>query len=336
LKKVSVIGAGSWGTALAFVLAENGYDVFLHSHNAEIISDINERHRNFKYLKDAPLPENIRCFSDYETVLKDSRFVVFVVPSHAMREVVKKAAPFLDENALIVHASKGIEINTLKSMSEVLKEELPVSYADKIVVFSGPSHAEEVVKRMPTAITASCYNVHYAKEVQKLFMNHYLRVYTNNDVIGVELGGSLKNIIALAAGLSDGLGYGDNAKAALLTRGLSEIARLGIRLGANPMTFSGLAGIGDLIVTGTSVHSRNWKTGNLLAKGHTLDEALSSLGMVAEGVKTTKAAHLLSDKLQIELPITNQLYGILFLGKEPKEAVKELMERNMTDEFNFF
>lgn len=333
MKKVSVIGAGSWGTALASVLADNGYQVWLHSKDDHVANEIMNHHTNAKYLPNTLLPASLSCSSSMKEVVEHAEFVLFVVPSHAMRQVAKQVAPYLDKDALVAHASKGIEIETSKTMSVVLKEELSSVISSPIVVFSGPSHAEEVVLKHPTAIVAACEELKLAKKVQKLFMNPYLRVYTNTDVVGVELGGSLKNIIALAAGLSDGLGFGDNAKAALLTRGLAEITRLGVKMGADPLTFSGLTGIGDLIVTGTSKHSRNWRTGNLLAQGKTLDEALEEIGMVAEGVKTTKAAHLISQHLQVELPITNQLYALLFEQKDPRQAVKDLMERNKVNEW---
>lgn len=334
MSKVAVIGAGSWGTALASVLANNQHEVRMHTNLLSIVEDINTNHRNERYLPGETLPSSIVCSMDYQTVLQEADYVLFVVPSHVMREVAKQAAPFIEPHAVIIHASKGIEVETLKRLSVVLQEELPSTFHEKIVAFSGPSHAEEVIKQMPTAIVSACPTIAYAKDVQRLFMNETFRVYSSDDIVGVELGGSLKNIIALGAGLSDGLGYGDNAKAALLTRGLAEMSKLGIALGANPLTFNGLAGIGDLIVTGTSVHSRNWRTGNLLAKGSTLQEALDSLGMVAEGVKTTKAVHRLANELHIDLPITAQLYAVLFEGADPATAVKNLMERDMKEEFH--
>lgn len=327
MKKVSVIGAGSWGTALASVLAQNGHQVFLHSKNKEIVYDINHYHVNKRYLPDVLLPENIICSNSYKEVLLYSDFVLMVVPSHATREVTFELKDYLEDNAFIVHASKGLEIDTFKRLSEIIRDVLPEKFNNQIGVLSGPSHAEEVVKKLPTTIVAASQNLEVAKKTQDLFMNEYFRVYTNDDVIGVELGGSLKNIIALAAGLCDGLGFGDNAKAALLTRGLAEITRLGVFLGAKPHTFSGLTGIGDLIVTGTSQHSRNWRTGNMLAQGFTLEQALEKLGMVAEGVKATKAAYQLSQEVKVDTPITNELYRILFENKNPRDAIFDLMTR---------
>jgi glycerol-3-phosphate dehydrogenase (NAD(P)+) len=232
----------------------------------------------------------------------------------------------------IAHVSKGIEPNSLMRITEMIKEEMPAELLKDVVVLSGPSHAEEVSLRHPTTVTVSSENMKAAEEIQELFINQNFRVYTNPDVIGVEIGGALKNIIALAAGITDGLGYGDNAKAALMTRGLAEIARLGTKMGANPLTFSGLAGIGDLIVTCTSVHSRNWRAGNLLGKGKTLDEVLDNMGMVVEGVRTTKAAYQLALKYQVDMPITFALYNVLFNGKNPKDAVDLLMSRGRTNE----
>jgi glycerol-3-phosphate dehydrogenase (NAD(P)+) len=232
----------------------------------------------------------------------------------------------------IAHVSKGIEPDSLLRISELIKEEMPRELLKAVVVLSGPSHAEEVSRRHPTTVTVSSEDMSAAEEIQDLFINHNFRVYTNPDVIGVEIGGALKNIIALAAGITDGLGYGDNAKAALITRGLAEIARLGTKMGANPLTFSGLAGIGDLIVTCTSVHSRNWRAGNLLGKGNNLEEVLDNMGMVVEGVRTTKAAYQLAQKYNVSMPITYALYDVLFNGKNAKDAVDVLMARGKTHE----
>ena len=232
----------------------------------------------------------------------------------------------------IAHVSKGIEPDSLMRISEMIKEEMPKELLKDVVVLSGPSHAEEVSLRHPTTVTVTSENMDAAEKIQDLFINNNFRVYTNSDIIGVEIGGALKNIIALAAGITDGLGYGDNAKAALMTRGLAEIARLGTKMGANPLTFSGLAGIGDLIVTCTSVHSRNWRAGNLLGKGKTLEEVLDNMGMVVEGVRTTKAAYQLAKKYDVNMPITFALYDVLFNGKNAIDAVDVLMARGKTHE----
>ncbi|KAB7708899.1 NAD(P)H-dependent glycerol-3-phosphate dehydrogenase [Bacillus aerolatus] len=330
--KVAVIGAGSWGTALAIVLADNGHEVRLWAHNKDRINEINEKHTNSQYLPGVELPVNIIGSDSLERVLSNLDIIVLAVPTKAIREVLQKIKTIRKEPLTIIHVSKGIEPDTLMRISEMIKEELPDGLLSDIVVLSGPSHAEEVSLRHPTTVTASSENMKAAERIQDIFMNQHFRVYTNADVVGVEIGGALKNIIALAAGISDGLGYGDNAKAALITRGLAEIARLGTKMGANPLTFSGLAGIGDLIVTCTSVHSRNWRAGNLLGKGQKLQDVLDSMGMVVEGVRTTRAARQLSIKYNVEMPIAEALYRILFEGQEPKEAVDDLMARMKTHE----
>ncbi|MFK2824224.1 NAD(P)H-dependent glycerol-3-phosphate dehydrogenase [Bacillus sp. B190/17] len=331
-ERIAIVGAGSWGTALAIVLADNGHEVRLWMHNKDRVNEINERHTNSQYLPGIELPVNIIASDSLVQVLDGLDTVVLAVPTKAIREVLQSIKQIQKTPLTIVHVSKGIEPNTLMRISEMIKEELPEELCSDIVVLSGPSHAEEVSLRHPTTVTASSENMQAAERIQDIFMNQHFRVYTNTDVVGVEIGGALKNVIALAAGLSDGLGYGDNAKAALITRGLAEIARLGTKMGANPLTFSGLAGIGDLIVTCTSVHSRNWRAGNMLGKGQKLQDVLESMGMVVEGVRTTRAARQLSVKYDVEMPITEALYRILFEGQEPKAAVDELMARMKTNE----
>ncbi|HZG70321.1 MAG TPA: NAD(P)H-dependent glycerol-3-phosphate dehydrogenase [Chondromyces sp.] len=329
---IAVIGAGSWGTALAMVLADNGHEVRLWGKNEKQIEEINMKRTNEKYLPGIKLPDNICGLSDLPSALKEVETIILAVPTKAIREVIGKIREFQQEPLTIVHVSKGIEPDSLLRISEMIEEEMPQHLLHHVMVLSGPSHAEEVSLRHPTTVTVSSENIQAAEKVQDLFMNQHFRVYTNPDVIGVEIGGALKNIIALAAGISDGLGYGDNAKAALITRGLAEIARLGTKMGANPLTFSGLAGIGDLIVTCTSVHSRNWRAGNMLGKGKKLEEVLENMGMVVEGVRTTKAAYQLSKKYEVKMPIAHALYEVLFNGKEPKAAVDELMARMKTHE----
>lgn len=331
---VAVLGAGSWGTALAMVLADNGHEVRLWSHNDHQVKEINEFHTNKKYLPEIVLPEKIVGYASLSEALSGLDQVVLAVPTKAIREVIGKISAFQKNPLTIVHVSKGIEPDTLLRISELIKQEMPQELLKDVVVLSGPSHAEEVSLRHPTTVTVSSENMDAAEKVQDLFINQNFRVYTNPDIVGVEIGGALKNIIALAAGIADGLGYGDNAKAALITRGLAEIARLGTKMGANPLTFSGLTGIGDLIVTCTSVHSRNWRAGNLLGKGHSLDEVLMNMGMVVEGVRTTKAAYQLAQKYHTSMPITNALYHVLFSGNNPKEAVDSLMARGKTNEMN--
>lgn len=330
---VAVLGAGSWGTALAIVLADNGHHVRLWGQRQEQIDEINEKHTNEKYLPNIHLPEAIVGYVDLSKALEGVETVVLAVPTKAIRDVLQRARTYVKQPITIVSVSKGIEPDTHKRISEIIEEEMPAHLLQDVVVLSGPSHAEEVSLRHPTTVTVSSKNMEAAERIQDLFMNHqYFRVYTNPDLIGVEIGGALKNIIALAAGIIDGLGYGDNAKAALMTRGLAEMARLGSRLGANPLTFAGLTGIGDLIVTCTSVHSRNWRAGNLLGKGYALDDVLANMGMVVEGVRTTKAAYQLAKKMNVDMPITNALYDVLFNGKDVKSAVDLLMARGKTSE----
>jgi glycerol-3-phosphate dehydrogenase (NAD(P)+) len=329
---IAVIGAGSWGTALAMVLADNGHEVRLWSHNEEQVKEINEKHTNQKYLPEIVLSELIVGYASLSDAFAGVDTLILAVPTKAIREVIAKIRVVQAGPITIAHVSKGIEPDSLMRISEIIKEEMPNELLMDVVVLSGPSHAEEVSLRHPTTVTVTSENMEAAEKIQDLFINNNFRVYTNSDIIGVEIGGALKNIIALAAGITDGLGYGDNAKAALITRGLAEIARLGTKMGANPLTFSGLAGIGDLIVTCTSVHSRNWRAGNLLGKGKTLNEVLDNMGMVVEGVRTTKAAYQLAKKYDVNMPITFALYDVLFNGKNAIDAVDVLMARGKTHE----
>lgn len=332
MNKVGVLGAGSWGTALSIVLADNGCDVKLWCRRVEQEYEINQQHTNTKYLPNVTLPDNIKASQSLEDVVKDSEYILFVLPTSTTRSVMKELTPFLHSEHLIIHSSKGIEPGTAKRISEIIEEEIPPQKRRGVVVLSGPSHAEEVCHRSPTTVVAAAPSLELAQEVQDLFINQNFRVYTNTDVIGVELGGALKNIIALGAGLTDGLGYGDNAKAALMTRGLAEISRLGVEMGAEPLTFAGLAGVGDLIVTCTSKHSRNWKCGYELGQGKTLDVILEKMGMVVEGVRTTNAAYQICQKRKVDMPITFELYHVLFEGKSPLQAAEDLMGRGRTHE----
>lgn len=333
MEKVAVLGAGSWGTALSVVLADNGHDVRLWSHRQDQVDEINNTKQNKRYL-DVLLADNIEAFSSLEDAVAGVSVIVLVVPTKAIREVCKQLNNILKDNITIIHAAKGIEPITLKRVSEMISEELSSYKYEDIVVLSGPSHAEEVALRHPTTVTVSSLNALNAEIAQSLFISETFRVYTSSDIIGVELGGALKNIIALGAGISDGLGYGDNAKAALITRGLAEIARLATKLGANPLSFLGLSGVGDLIVTCTSVHSRNWRAGNLLGKGHKLDDVLDQMGMVVEGVRTVKAAYQFANEQTVEMPITTGIYQILFEGKQPKDVVDQLMNRSKREEMD--
>lgn len=327
MANIAVIGAGSWGSALSIVLSDNNHHVKLWGRDKQQIDEINRLKTNHKYLPNIMLPKNITGYTSLKETITDVETILLVVPTKAMREVLKEINKHLTKETTFIHASKGIEPDSLKRISEMIEEEIPEKLRKAVVVLSGPSHAEEVSLRQPTTITSSSLHIEAAEYVQDLFMNMNFRVYTNPDLIGVELGGALKNIIALCVGLTHGLGFGDNSKAALMTRGLAEIARLGIKLGANPLTFAGLSGLGDLIVTCTSVHSRNWRAGNLLGQGKSLEEVLSSMGMAVEGVRTTKAAYQLAKEENVEMPITTALFDVLFNGKEPNLAVDELMGR---------
>ncbi|MFK8793396.1 NAD(P)H-dependent glycerol-3-phosphate dehydrogenase [Planococcus plakortidis] len=331
MEKVTVFGAGSWGTALSYVLAQNGHDLLVWTHREEQAAEIN-RHTNERYLKGVRLPDPLKATAKLDEAVAHADIFVLAVPTKAIREVSRDIRERMTKKALFVHVSKGIEPDSLKRISEMIREEIPAELIEEVVVLSGPSHAEEVVQEHPTTVTAACENTKAANRIQDLFMNSYFRVYTNTDVIGVEIGGALKNIIALAVGITDGLGYGDNAKAAIMTRGLAEIARLGVKMGATPLTFSGLTGVGDLIVTCTSVHSRNWRAGNMLGKGKSIDEVLDEMGMVVEGIRTTKAAHQLAAAYQVPMPITEALYAVLFEGVKPENAVEALMGRMKKNE----
>ncbi|WP_022796778.1 NAD(P)H-dependent glycerol-3-phosphate dehydrogenase [Bavariicoccus seileri] len=331
-KKIAVLGAGSWGTALAKVLDENGHEVVLWGNKPEQVEEINQLHTNHHYLGDTLLPETLSATTDLKETLDRADFVLFVLPTKAIRPVAKAVAPLLTSDPIIIHASKGLELQTHERISVVLEEELKPSSYKAIVVLSGPSHAEEVAVKDLTTITAASSNLGAAKEVQHLLMNDYFRIYTNPDVIGVEIGAAAKNVIAVAAGVLAGLKYGDNAKAALITRGLSEINDFGCALGADPLTFIGLSGVGDLIVTCTSHHSRNWRAGYAIGQGEPLDQVLKNMGMVVEGVSTTKAVYELSKEVGVEMPITNALYHVLYEGGDIKAGIAKLMNRDPKSE----
>lgn len=326
-KKVAVLVAGSWGTALASVLAANQLNVMMWTRGEEQAAEINEHYTNARFLPGAELSPLIRATTDMGAAVEGASAVVIVAPSSAMRAVAQQLKAHYKPEMLIIHATKGFETESLKRMSTVISEELECEEG-QVVVLSGPSHAEEVVKRCPTTVVVASLDKSAAESAQGLFMNAYFRVYTNRDMLGVELAGAFKNIIALGAGMSDGLQFGDNAKAALLTRGLAEITRIGVEMGANPLTFSGLAGIGDLVVTATSQHSRNWRAGSMLGQGKKLDDVLNSMGMVVEGIRTTQAAYFISQKYNVQMPIADQLYHVLFQERLPRDAVEALMGRD--------
>ncbi|NLJ39996.1 MAG: NAD(P)H-dependent glycerol-3-phosphate dehydrogenase [Clostridiales bacterium] len=328
-KKVAVIGAGSWGTALAVLLSNKGIRVGLWVYEDEVFDQITIHRENSRYLPGIKIPEDIEVFKDQGRAIKGADIIVLAVSSQAVRIVARDIKGFIPEEQIVVNVAKGLELVSLKRLSQVIEEEIPQA---KVAVLSGPSHAEEVALGIPTTIVSAAREQDTSEIVQDIFMCPEFRVYTNHDVIGVEMGGALKNIIALAAGVSDGLGHGDNTKAALMTRGIAEITRLGKAMGAEAETFAGLTGVGDLIVTCTSVHSRNRKAGIMLGSGKSLDETLAAVGMAVEGVYTCEAAYGLARKMGVEMPITEQLYKILFEGKEPEEAVRGLMLRDRTYE----
>lgn len=324
---ITVLGAGSWGTALSMVLADNGHEVRIWSHKQAQVDEINDLHVNSHYLPGKQLPKELTAFSDLKAALENTDAILFVIPTKAIRQVSADIVPFIHGKPVIIHASKGLEQGTHKRISEILIEEIPEEKRNGVVALSGPSHAEEVAVKDLTTITSACHQTESAEYVQNIFMNDYFRVYTNQDIVGVELGGALKNIIAVGAGALVGLGYGDNAKAALMTRGLAEITRLGVSFGADPLTFLGLSGVGDLIVTCTSIHSRNWRAGKMLGEGKSLDEIVENMGMIIEGLSTTKAAYELAVQKNVELPITTAIYEVLYNNADVKEVITELMNR---------
>jgi glycerol-3-phosphate dehydrogenase (NAD(P)+) len=324
--KVGVLGAGSFGTTLAIVLNSNNHDVTCWSFEKNTVDDIELTGINKKFLPGVEVPKAINFTTNLNETAQDKDVIVVAVPSQAVRETVVKLENVYNPDTIWVSVAKGIENKTLFRMSQVLHDAANLPN-EKIAILYGPSHAEEVSRKVPTAIVAASASLETAEKIQKLFMTSYFRVYASQDVIGVELGGSLKNIIALAAGICDGANFGDNTKAALITRGLVEINRMGVKLGANPSTFAGLSGLGDLVVTCMSQHSRNRYVGEQIGKGRKLDDILEEMSMVAEGVKTTKSAYDLSIKESIEMPITEQVYKTLFENKPPIEAMKDLMTR---------
>lgn len=332
MTRIAVLGSGSWGSALSLVLADNGHNVKLWSRRSSQVDEINDTHTNQRYLPEIVLPKNIIASKQLEDVLFDCDVILLVLPTKAIRDVLQTIKTYIRQPIPIIHASKGIESQPFKRISGIIAEEIPEGLRSSISVLSGPSHAEDVSLRHPTTVAVSSTHRQAAEELQALFINRHFRVYTNADMIGIELGGALKNIIALGAGMSDGLGFGDNAKAALMTRGLAEIKRLGVALGADAETFSGLTGMGDLIVTCTSEHSRNWRTGYAVGKGESLTAVLDNMGMVVEGVKTTEAACQLAYEYGVDMPITQGLYRVLIDGEAPETAVKQLMSRVRTNE----
>lgn len=330
MKRIAIIGGGSWGTALAVLAARAGHKVQLWTRNEEVVSSINDRHVNSRYLTSISIPANVKATSDLPAALHQSSMVLLAAPSHAARELFTTMAPSLDQPAIIVSVSKGIEIESGKRISEIAKE--VVGSAHPFVCLSGPSFAKEVIAGHPTAIVAASKDSTAARAVQNDLSFENLRIYTNTDVVGAELGGSVKNVIAIAAGMTAGLGLGSNSVAALITRGLAEITRLARREGALVETLMGLAGLGDLVLTCTGTLSRNRFVGEELGKGKTLDEIVASLSEVAEGINTARAVKKLADRANLEMPITNEVNAVLYDGKPARDAVAELMSRPLREE----
>ncbi len=329
--KIAVLGAGNWGTTLALLLHGKGYEVTLWEFFPERAERIKRERENKEFLPGFPIPREIKITSSIEEALQEKDLVVFAVPSHALRNVASLSSPHLSPTSICVSVVKGIEENTFLRMSQVIEEEIP-HVKNKVVVLSGPSIAREVAQQMPASVVAASISEENARKVQEVFFTPYFRVYRSKDIVGVELGGALKNVYAIAAGICDGLGFGANAKAALLTRALAELKRLGVAMGGRPETFSGLSGMGDLLVTAFSRYSRNRHVGEEVGKGRKLDEVLSEMVMVAEGVRTTKSVVRLAEKYQVEMPIAREVHAVLFEGKEPKEGVRNLMGRALKEE----
>ena len=327
--RCAVIGAGAWGTALADLLARNGHEVALWAREPEVVASVNAEHENTTFLAGAKLHDRVVAHPDLERVCSGAELVLFATPSHVLRSIARAAAPSIGADATIVVATKGIERDTLAVMSDVLAEQYP---AHAVVALSGPSFAAEVVARQPTAVVAASSSARAATMVQRALSGDEFRVYTHDDVIGVELGGALKNVIAVATGIAEGLGMGFNARAALITRGLAEMTRLGVKMGASPLTFAGLAGMGDLVLTCTGALSRNRSLGVEIARGVSLDEALAHRHTVAEGVMTTHSARALAAREGIEMPIVSAVYRILFEQQPPRVAIGELMRRELRAE----
>lgn len=332
MEKVVILGAGSWGTALATVLARNAYEVILWEYRKEVAEEIQKERENKKLLPDIKLPDNIKIVYENENLLKNTKYVIFSIPSQSLRSVVEKFSSQITDDMILVNTAKGIEVKSGKRLSEVIKDEILGKYHKNLVVLSGPTHAEEVAREIPTTIVAAG-EIEKAREIQRIFTNNSFRVYLNSDLIGVEIGAAVKNCLAIAAGMCDGLGYGDNSKAALITRGIVEMTRYGKLYGANETTFSGLSGMGDLIVTAISKHSRNRHVGECLGKGQKIDEILSNMTMVAEGVPTVKAIYNEIKEKDISMPIVEAVYKVIYENTEVSTVINDLMNRSVKKEF---
>lgn len=330
--RATVLGSGTFGTALASVLADKNAEVWIWSRNADLARDIHEKHENSKYFPGIKLPDNIKSSPDMEACLKDTDIVVFGIPSQSLTQVIKEHTQILPEGVPFVSAAKGIDRDSLRLVSEIFEEELPGKFHKYLSYLSGPSFAKEILKQMPTVVSIAGRNEEVAKKVQQMFAHTWFRTYWTPDVTGVEVGGALKNVIAIAAGVSDGLGLGHNTRAALITRGLAEITKLGVKKGADPLTFLGLAGLGDLVLTCTGDLSRNRTVGFKLGQGKTLKEILAEMNQVAEGVVTTESTYMLAKKLGLEMAITEQVYLLLYQDKDPRQVVRDLMTRDLKRE----
>lgn len=329
MSKVTFLGGGSFGISLAILLANKENPVSIYDRDEDVVDDININRRNDKFIKNLEIPQNVTAYKSLDDALCNTEYIVLAVPSHVIRLAAKSLNGKVPKDIPVICIAKGIEEGTNKTLVEVIEEELQ----NPVVILSGPSHAEEVALEIPTTVLTTARNMEYAEKVQDLFMTKNFRVYTNDDLIGVEIGGAVKNVIALAAGVCDGIGFGDNTKAALMTRGMAEIVRVGLKMGGKIETFLGLTGMGDLIVTCTSKHSRNRNAGYLIGRGKSVDEAIKEVGMVVEGIKACKAFYELKEKLDIEMPITDALYRVLFEGRDAKEMVYELLQRDKKSEF---
>ncbi len=327
-----MLGAGSWGTALAKHLADKGHRTALWARRADLVHAMRATHENERYLRGIPLPETLEPSDDLRAVLRDADFVVVVTPSHGLRDMIREAKPLLRPGAPVVTASKGIENGSLMLMTDVLRDELGAGSEERLCALGGPSFAREVALSMPTAVCVASASEATAKAVQTLFASDRFRVYTTDDLVGVELGGALKNVIAIAVGAADGLGFGHNARAGLITRGIAEIARLAVHMGANPQTLAGLSGLGDLVLTCTGDLSRNRRVGLELGRGRSLSEVLADMTMVAEGVKTAASAHALAEREGVDMPITTEVYRALYESKSPGAAVESLLGRALRAE----
>ena len=332
MEKISFLGCGSWGGALGNILAEKNFDVTMWHRNDVVVSSLNETREHY-LIPELTFPKNVNFTNNISSAIRSANVVILAIPSQSIRKLLIENRSEFYQDQTIVNVSKGIEVDTLMTVSEVINDVLGNTYK-KTVTISGPSHAEEVIQKYPTTLVVASSNLKAAQKIQDLFASDMLRTYRNKDIKGVELGGSMKNVIAIAAGICDGIGYGDNSKAALITRGMAEITRLGKKMGGNSNTFRGLSGFGDLIVTCLSTHSRNRQIGQAIGEGRSLKEIISEMNMIAEGIDTAKSVHQLQLKHNVEMPIHEAIYQVLFDNKDPKSAVTELMNRRLTEENN--